>query len=81
MFEIKLLNLYDTYELCHVPTFCTLSCFCEISGSHGDKYEDNCLTDVEACSLIYTDRRFRGFYCLHHQGDDSWAQHPGRQPS
>jgi hypothetical protein len=26
--------------------------------------------DVALCSLIETDRHFRGFYCLHHQGDE-----------
>jgi hypothetical protein len=26
--------------------------------------------DVAPCSLVETDRRFRGAYCLHHQGDD-----------
>jgi hypothetical protein len=26
--------------------------------------------DMAPCSLIKVDRRFRGAYCLHHQGDD-----------
>jgi hypothetical protein len=26
--------------------------------------------DVAPCSLLETDKRFRGAYCLHHQGDD-----------
>jgi hypothetical protein len=29
--------------------------------------------DVAPCSLVGNDRRFRGSYCLHHQGD-----HPDR---
>jgi hypothetical protein len=27
--------------------------------------------DVALCSLVETDRRFGGTYCLHHQGDDA----------
>jgi hypothetical protein len=27
--------------------------------------------DVAPCSLIDTDRHFRGAYCLHHQGDEA----------
>jgi hypothetical protein len=27
------------------------------------------LWDVARCSLVETDRRFRGAHCLHHQGD------------
>jgi hypothetical protein len=27
--------------------------------------------DVEPCSHVTVDRRFKGAYCLHHQGDDS----------
>jgi hypothetical protein len=27
--------------------------------------------DVTPCSLVGVDRRFRGAYCLHHQGDES----------
>jgi hypothetical protein len=39
---------------------------------------------VEPCSLVETDRRFRGAYCFHHQGVDQFpsdytAQHPRRQ--
>jgi hypothetical protein len=34
----------------------------EISGSQGGEYEDDCLVEI--------DWRFRGAYCLHHQGDD-----------
>jgi hypothetical protein len=36
---------------------------CEISSSHGGEY------DVAPCSHVEVDRRFRGAYCLHHQGD------------
>jgi hypothetical protein len=28
------------------------------------------LWDVAPCSLVEVYRRFRGAYCLHHQGDD-----------
>jgi hypothetical protein len=32
--------------------------------------------DVEQCSLVDTDRRFRGPYYLHHQGpDDGGSKH------
>jgi hypothetical protein len=27
--------------------------------------------DIETCSPVYIDRRFRGAYCLHHQGDET----------
>jgi hypothetical protein len=41
---------------------------CEISGSHGDEYEMvGWFCAVTACSLVDTDRRFRGT-CCHHQG-------------
>jgi hypothetical protein len=26
--------------------------------------------DIVPCSLVEVDRRFRGAYCLHHQGDE-----------
>jgi hypothetical protein len=39
---------------------------CEISGSHGGKYEDDSLLGLVPCSLVAVDRRFRGTYCLHH---------------
>jgi len=26
--------------------------------------------NIAPCSLVEVDRRFRGYYCLHHQGDD-----------
>jgi hypothetical protein len=29
--------------------------------------------DVALCHLVVVDRRFRGAYCLHHQGDDDRA--------
>jgi hypothetical protein len=28
---------------------------------------------VVPCSLVEIDRRFRGAYCLHHQGDDGYV--------
>jgi hypothetical protein len=31
--------------------------------------------DVEPCSLLEIDRRFRGAYCLHHQSDDEGSKH------
>jgi hypothetical protein len=35
--------------------------------------------DVASYSLVSTDRRFRGAYCLHHQGDA--GQDPGAHTS
>jgi hypothetical protein len=35
---------------------------------------------VAPCSLVDVYRRFRGVYCLHHQGDYS-TQQPRRKPS
>jgi hypothetical protein len=42
--------------------------------------------DVAPCSLVGTDRRFKGAYCLLRQSNDQYlpdytAQHPRRQPS
>jgi hypothetical protein len=31
--------------------------------------------DVALCSFVDVDRRFRGAYCLHHQGDDGGSTH------
>jgi hypothetical protein len=28
-------------------------------------------TEIALCSLVEVDRRFRGAYCLHHQGDET----------
>jgi hypothetical protein len=42
----------------------------EISGFQGDEYED-VFWDVASWSLVEIDRRFRGAYSLHHQGEDS----------
>jgi hypothetical protein len=44
---------------------------CEISGSHSFEYEFRVFWDVVPCSHVEVDRRFRGAYCLHHQGDSS----------
>jgi hypothetical protein len=41
----------------------------EISGSHGDKYEDDVFWDVTPCSLVEVYRYFRSACCLHHQGN------------
>jgi hypothetical protein len=41
----------------------------ELSGSHGDEYEDGFCWDVAPCSLVKVDRRFRGAYCLHRLDD------------
>jgi hypothetical protein len=32
---------------------------------------DTKIWDVVSCSLVRVDRRFRGAYCLHHQGASS----------
>jgi hypothetical protein len=37
--------------------------------------------DVAPCSLVATDRRFRGVHCLHHQGDEYKVHHYRRQAS
>jgi hypothetical protein len=42
--------------------------------------------DVAPCSVVDTSRRFRGTYCLHHEGygqypSDNTEQHNNRQPS
>jgi hypothetical protein len=34
------------------------------------------LWDVAPSSLVEADRRFRGGYCLHHQGDESLSHRP-----
>jgi hypothetical protein len=31
--------------------------------------------DVAPCSIVEVDRRFRGAYCLHHQGDEAGSKH------
>jgi hypothetical protein len=43
------------------------SYICEISSSHGGKYTD--FWDLDLCSLVEVDRRFRRSYYLHHQID------------
>jgi hypothetical protein len=45
------------------------SCFSEISGSNGGKHKD-VFSDVAPCRFVEIDGRFRGSYCLHHQGDE-----------
>jgi hypothetical protein len=32
--------------------------------------------DVAPCSKVYVDRRFRGAYCLHYQGEFQWCVLP-----
>jgi hypothetical protein len=34
------------------------------------KCEGGCLWDVAPCNLVQMDRRFRGVYCLHHEGSN-----------
>jgi hypothetical protein len=41
---------------------------CEISASHGGKYEDDSLLGYSDCG-VGVDRHFRGVYCLRHQAD------------
>jgi hypothetical protein len=43
--------------------------FHEISVYHSGEYEDGFFWVVDPCSLVEVYRRFRGVYCLHHQGD------------
>jgi hypothetical protein len=46
---------------------------CEISCSHGMKYEDDTFWDI-----VEVDQRFRGVYCLHHGDhcpDDGGSMH------
>jgi hypothetical protein len=31
--------------------------------------------DIAPCSLVEADQRFRGTYCLHHQGDNGGSTH------
>jgi hypothetical protein len=35
----------------------------------------NVFWDVAQCNPVETDRRFRGAYCLHHQGDNGGSKH------
>jgi hypothetical protein len=42
----------------------------EISGSHGSDMKVAVIWVVAPCSVVETDRRFRGSYCLYHQGPD-----------
>jgi hypothetical protein len=41
-----------------------------MSGSHDDKYEVDSLLEYIAVLSRLSNRRFRGAYCLHHQGDE-----------
>jgi hypothetical protein len=47
----------------------------EFSGSHGGENEVRVYWDVVPCSHVAVDRRFRGAYCLHHQGDELTYEH------
>jgi hypothetical protein len=45
----------------------------EISDYH-DEYKDGCLLGCcVVCSMVDIDQRFKGAFCLHHQGDVAWA--------
>jgi hypothetical protein len=48
----------------------------DIISTHGACQTEICVEDVEPCSLVRVDRRFRGAYCLHHQGDSSPSPSP-----
>jgi hypothetical protein len=41
----------------------------EISDSRGGEYEETVYWDAAPCSLVEVYRRFRGTFCLHHQGN------------
>jgi hypothetical protein len=75
----KFLLSKNIYILCFLYLIGSVDvfCHCEISGSHGSKYEVYRLFwDVAPCSHVEVDRGFRGMYCLHHRGDRSkrhWA--------
>jgi hypothetical protein len=54
--------------------YCTIKSLghlCEISGSRGGKYDDDCLLDVAPCSLVEVNQRLRGTCCRHHHTDET----------
>jgi hypothetical protein len=60
------------FKIIHLLGRCTV---CEISSSHGGKYEDyRAFWDIAPCSIVVVDQFFRGVYCLHHQGNRSISQ-------
>jgi hypothetical protein len=60
------------YSLQALNAFSSNSLFtAEISGCLGYVYEDGCLLGFAPCSLVDTDRRFRGACCHRQQPDDS----------
>jgi hypothetical protein len=46
---------------------------CEISGSHGGELKMTAFWNNTPCCLVEDDRRFRGAYCPHHQGNEMEA--------
>jgi hypothetical protein len=70
----KFLLSKNIYILCFLYLIGSVDvfCHCEISGSHGSKYEVyRVFWDVVPCSHVEVDRGFSGMYCLHHRGDRS----------
>jgi hypothetical protein len=60
-----------------------LSTFVASGGNRSMHLKMAVFWDVVSYSLVDTDQRFRGAYCLHYQDElsDYMAQHPRRQPS
>jgi hypothetical protein len=52
----------------------TTTIFGGISGSYDAECENVCLWVIAPCTVVESDQRFRGAYCLHHQGDDEQKQ-------
>jgi hypothetical protein len=65
------LTVHSTLQNFHINLFSSKDYTFEMSGSHGGEHENYSLLDIASCSLLEADRRFRGSYCLHHQGDES----------
>jgi hypothetical protein len=49
---------------CELQKWCHCDLVSMIADCHGAEYEDGCF--LGCCSLVETDRCFRGVYCPHH---------------
>jgi hypothetical protein len=55
--------------MCSVGNYMKNYKTCQSSGSHCGEHKDYDLLGLALCSFVGVDGRFRGAYCLHHQGD------------
>jgi hypothetical protein len=70
----NLLTNQTTNPLCWYKSDALFKTVCldfqPVNGYPKSMFREDIVWDIDLCSLVKTDRRFRDAYCLRHQGDE-----------